>query len=230
MGELYSQALPGWRSTQWASVVPHGVGSGQAIYLFGVFGGNSMIEWSRIIRECDLRIDQIVAFDSFQGVPKEYAEPVKHDVWDPDLSTFYSAFNASEYFGVSDPKVAADMAIQRARPHFKGLDVEFVPIVGFYEDSLVESPRDMGLLPPAVVEIDVDIYSSTVTVLDWLEKHDAMIPDVTQIGYDDWDDPGGFPSFGEGRANGEWVASTGTKLRTLFDNSNQRVFLYGGRR
>jgi len=38
-----------------------------------------------------------------------------------------------------------------------------------------------------MIDVDSDIYSSAVTVLDWMFKHEKVRPG-TVIGYDDWMD------------------------------------------
>ena len=44
-------------------------------------------------------------------------------------------------------------------------------IKGFYKDSLTaELQQQMLENPPSIVHIDVDLYSSTIEVLEWLDK------------------------------------------------------------
>lgn len=125
-------------------------------YEFGVFRLRSIINFNRIRkwagwRNRALKDMRIFAFDSFAGLP----ELAPEDVDDP-------AFAKGEYACSLDEVQAI------ARKHnIKDIDY----IKGYYEDTL--TPELMGRMtasPPSLVHIDCDTYSSTMTVLRWLDR------------------------------------------------------------
>ena len=185
-----------WRSNYANLVEP--VDGLNSVFEFGVFSGNSMIEYSRMLNHLDL--DLIVGFDSFDGIPMETAEPVQ-DLWNPNKSHFHAAFNASKAMNVT-PEEAEAAVIDYVKSHKVG-DVGIRMVRGFYCDSLTESlAKDFD--KALVVDIDSDIYTSAKDALSWLFKFN-LVGSGTVFFYDDW---GGTPGHkemkdGESRAHRE---------------------------
>ena len=67
------------------------------IYEFGVFRGDSMIELAGILNKHKIEVNKFHGFDVFSGMPKETAEPIFQDSWNPDILP--DEFNALRLFG-----------------------------------------------------------------------------------------------------------------------------------
>ncbi len=124
-------------------------------YEFGVFRLRSIINFNKVRkwaawRNKALRNIRIFAFDSFAGLP----ELAPEDVDDP-------AFYKGEYAcSLDEVKSIAE------KNNIK--DIEYIK--GYYEDSLTpELAGKMVKAPPSLVHIDCDTFSSTMSVLRWLD-------------------------------------------------------------
>lgn len=222
-----------WRSSCWSTVLPKNLDiRGVAdIYLFGVFAGKTTIEWTRILKERNIKYDRIICFDSFEGIPLETAEPVQ-DLWNPNKSHFYKAFNASDYWKADSVEDAVGRFIDKVMPHMP-TGARLSTVHGFFEDSLTDTLKDeMKLRPAFIIDIDVDIYTSTKEAMDWMFDNDLLRAGLTQVGYDDW---GGTPGYmeskdGESRAHKEISQERGAQWDrlTATGRHEQVVFRYEG--
>ena len=89
-------------------------------------------------------------------------------------------------------------------------EVEFVK--GFYDKSLTpELVRERNMKPALFVEIDCDLYVSTIQALDWMLR-EKLIVVGTLIGYDDFHAGG---SGGERQAHHEMVKKYQLELHPL---------------
>ena len=115
------------------------------VYEFGVFSGNSTAELSVICDARGINCGHIVGFDSFDGIPKETAEPSFNAVWDPEISPYHKAFNSQSLYGVNTPEEAMNRIYNFVRPHIiSSRRLTLVP--GFYEKSLTDRlPEELGL-------------------------------------------------------------------------------------
>ena len=83
-------------------------------------------------------------------------------------------------------------------------------VAGFYDRSLTaELATTRGMRPALYVDIDCDLYSSTVIVLTWLFEN-RLIRKGTILGYDDIRAGGGYGA-GEGLAHLQRWKSTESK-------------------
>src|SRR5690606_11552278 len=214
----------GWRSLLFMDLIlaDRDRLEGKPFWLFGVFAGKSTIEWARLCKQHDFQAAEFICFDSFQGIPKETAEHAP-DIWDPDRSTFFKGFNASEFFETDDVNQTIKLFKERVEPHMP-CPLGIYP--GFFSNSLTSQLAN-ALQAPGVVVIDTDIYTSAKQALDWMAKHDKLIPGML-IGYDDW---GGSPKWrsmgdGESRAHREITEEYGLtwELAGEWDNGQQKVF------
>ena len=147
------------------------------VYEFGVYNGLSMLSLWRNLKpiynslykkESTATEEEESTFmwglDSFEGLPKEITSE-ENRVW-----------QASDY--KSKNTVQGDIAAQIQAP------VKWVK--GWYNESLTDSlPKERGMVPAMYLGIDADLYSSSVTVLDWAFRTGIAVPG-TMIGYDDW--------------------------------------------
>lgn len=127
-------------------------------YEFGTGEGNSIREFLKALKEIskDLGLDinkfNIFLFDSFEGLPEYNSFNDKNPAW-----------SKGQFLGTID-KIKS--IIDKFLPDMTS-NVKFIK--GYYENSLTHGLRNtlMGN-PPSIVNIDVDYYSSTKTVLEWI--------------------------------------------------------------
>ena len=94
-------------------------------------------------------------FDSFKGLPDETDAIKNYD------------FRRGAYAATAN---VASLVNQLGGPRF----VDFV--IGFYSDSLTGSLRaNKGMLPAMYIDIDTDLYISSIQALDWLFKNGLAI-------------------------------------------------------
>ncbi len=152
-------------------------------YEFGCFRGGSLILNGQIIKFFsifykELKNMKIFAFDSFQGLPEITIDDHNDPVW---IKGAYSG---------SLEEVKKNVAKYRIN------NIEYIK--GFYNDSLTEDLGEkMKIFPPSIIYIDVDLYSSTITILNWIDK--IALPG-TIVYFDDIWATGNHPDSGEQRA------------------------------
>lgn len=94
----------------------------------------------------NLEDNQIVLFDSFEGLPASDNIKDSHELW---------------------PKGAFSIGINEVKRGLKFNPDKVMYVKGFYESSLTNELR-LILEQPDIITIDVDYYSSTKRVLEWL--------------------------------------------------------------
>ena len=150
-------------------------------YEFGSFKGDSLILFGLIKRfmsifNPELKKQKIFSFDSFQGLPKnnlDHNDPVWREK--AFCGTLKEVIKNVSTYGIS-----------------------FEYIKGFYSDSLTYDLQEKMIeSPPSIIHIDVDLYSSTIEVLEWLDK--ISLPMAIYIFDDIWA-VGNHPNLGEQRA------------------------------
>jgi Macrocin-O-methyltransferase (TylF) len=156
-----------------------------AYYEFGVGWGGTLTKYLSARRSfCRaLRLDgqtfPTYAFDSFKGLPESSDPRDQHPLWKP--GTFAYSREAVTH-----------------RLRVKGLPTE-PPTVNLIEGTFAETlttglRNDLARNPPAIVTIDVDYYSSTRVVLEWLRP---MLVSGTIFYFDDIWSFHGNPDLGE---------------------------------
>ena len=105
------------------------------------------------------------------------------------------------------------------------LDAKYIK--GFYEESLTEElAEEMSENPPSIIHIDVDLYSSTLTVLKWLDK--IALPMSIYIFDDIWA-VGNHPDIGEQKAIHEYNSLENTRgflIESPLSFGSKTVFSY----
>ena len=149
-----------------------------------------------------------IGFDSFEGLP-EIAQIDHQDIWSKGKLAF-----------------AEKKFIDRVLSHGVPAD-KLKTVVGFYDTSLTKE-LEKKLLPKkaAVIYIDCDLYTSTVSVLKW-------IPPFLQIGtvivFDDWNCFSADPSRGERRAWAEFLkAHPNLKFERFVSTAEAQTFICVG--
>ena len=158
-----------------------------AFYEFGVYTGKSTVEILDAFKEVGKEISIVYGFDSFEGLPDRVEEERKEAIERCGKYQWNAGdFNSHEWHGV-----------ENAREHLETvfdtyLDTKVQFIEGWYENTLNKETVEKHNMPPALfVDIDVDVYSSCVEVLDFIFQNGIVVPG-TVLGFDDW---GGTPEW-----------------------------------
>ena len=184
-------------------------------YEFGVYNGDTLCDFYN----CMSRFHggnappywQMVGFDSFEGLPATHVEEDLHP-------------QAGEGSYKSD-----GVEFVQSRLQGIGCGPDRLRLVkGFYQESLSKALRDKLLaedLRPSFVNIDCDYYSSTMTVLNWIEP---LLMDGTVVYFDDIYFYNCNPNKGELKAIDDFNRSrdeSGLALAPWFDQG-ARCYLY----
>jgi len=142
------------------------------IYQFGVYTGGTMRSIAKKVRG----FGHLWGFDSFTGLPEETeGQMLEGKHWRQ------GGFSAADALGTYDED-ALLQAITRQinRPNT-------TLIRGYFNESLSAALAARHRFRPALlVDVDVDLHSSSVHVLSWLLGHGLLVPGVTYVRYDDW--------------------------------------------
>ncbi|MBF8263317.1 MAG: hypothetical protein HW387_982 [Parachlamydiales bacterium] len=151
--------------------------SGKYNYQFGIFNGTSLRWIYEMYRFYHLSPEKILAFDSFEGLPEEQ-EGI------PRLSGHSKgAYNvkAIENYKKDSPHQIIDKIKATLPDNLISIDWH----IGFFEQILTESFMDTNPRPAFWVDIDVDLYISTIQVLDFMLRKHLIVPS-TIVSFDDW--------------------------------------------
>jgi hypothetical protein len=161
---------------------------GGACLEFGVASGRTYL-WQVNQLISKFPNSTLIGFDSWQGLPKE-----TEGVWCPGR-------HAEGKF--SFPKTCVVHALEIVDGYEENKH-RFRFVDGFYEESLTEEVRKT-IGKAIFINIDVDIYLSTMQLLDFVKP---LLQKGTVLYWDDWLDPSDVPhasgSWGEHRAWKEW--------------------------
>lgn len=165
-------------------------------YQFGVYNGDSLIDIKNMFRRKQSPLKKIFGFDSFVGFPEN------SECEDGSWAT--GTLNSCEHFGSSNIDECVKSVYDKIRPQLnEETKLELIP--GFFSDvcnkELVEK-HNMG--PAGYIDIDCDLYSSTIDVLEFVVQNGILVPG-TYIYYDDWGGTEGWQDCldGESRAHKE---------------------------
>jgi len=154
---------------------------------FGVWQGKTFAAACYLARKRKLPMN-FYAFDSFAGLPENQEKDASgHQMYKG------GTFNCSESeFLKNVRRTGADT--QRV-----------ITVPGWFEESLQPDNQKLAnLRKAAVVWVDCDLYSSTVSVLNFLTKY---LQYGTVVFFDDWLAHRADPNAGEQRAFREWLAA-----------------------
>ncbi len=166
----------------------------ESVYQFGVFNGDSMQKLLEIFRDAGRHLEGMYGFDSFIGFPK--TDENYQDTW------VEGGLNAVEHLGAKSVDDCLMKILDRLNPHVPNTASIISLTPGFFCDTLTdEETLGFKLGPAALIDIDVDLYSSAKEVLDFVVKN-GILRQGTLLWYDDW---GGSPRWKED-ADGESLA------------------------
>jgi Macrocin-O-methyltransferase (TylF) len=127
-------------------------------YEFGVGKGRSTARFLRALKvfceveDLDPYSYSIFLFDSFEGMPVKSSPRDDH----PGFSKGVLSFSLEQ----TRQNINRHLDLRRGTVHF---------VKGFFKDSLTpELASELSVHPPSIVTVDVDYYSSTKSVLDWI--------------------------------------------------------------
>ena len=175
---------------------------------FGVSQGNSWM-WQVLQILNRYSSDVLIGFDSWQGLPEETP-----GVWAPHRHR-KGAFATSK-----------DIVLQRMKEVGASLGSQFKFVDGYFSDSLTSKLRSK-ISNLIFVNIDVDLHSSTMEVLQWIQP---LLQTGTVIYFDDWLDPSdigkGAQKWGEHLAFEQWLKqSSSIKVELIaLNDANQRAY------
>lgn len=184
----------------------------QSIYMFGVYTGESVIDSIKIFG-----LDkQYYLCDSFEGLPEEKNEKVAQECWKQ------GEFNATKKLGCSSIEETISTLEQLIVNETKIKKDKLTWVKGFYSESLPKLIEEKVLGPALYVDIDCDLYSSTIDALDFMFSNKLIRPG-TILGYDDW---GGTPGWfvnvdGESRAHIEICKKYNVQCKKVFQAGNR---------
>ena len=175
------------------------------LYEFGVFTGRALKGMASYLRAPPgggpaVPIDTMWGFDSFQGIPSEesdsaagakyagaatYEKMVRGD-W---RAGSYNAADALQVYSFSAliQKLRTYIGLNRTGIAGKATPLQNVRFIrGFFNESLTPSlALSLGMRPALFVDLDVDIFSSTVQASTWLIQS-RLLQRGAVVGYDDW--------------------------------------------
>lgn len=201
------------------------------VYQFGVYTGRSL---KGMVHHGTFRprVRAFWGFDSFSGMPDETLMADKKE------SKLAAAFPK----GMFDVKTLlpkdANQTPAEAVASFVH-DSRLTLLEGFYDVVLTNKlAKTHGMRPALYVDIDCDLYSSTITALRWMLKSNLIVPG-TFVGYDDWKygrdrstKPGRTTEslMGEPRAHAEVTREFGLEWKSIHVGSSQMAFQLVSRR
>ena len=172
------------------------------IYLFGIWSGMS----TKLISESlnDAEYYNMYGFDSFTGLPEETVGIPKYHNFDVGA---YSSLDL--YGGKNACKVSTEI--------LNGIGNKKLSFIsGFYDDVLTKDLAK-SMKPASYVDIDCDLYSSTVDILTWMLTN-KLICKHTVIYFDDWGSTQEYKG-GESLAWKEAVEKYGIKYTQIYHNA-----------
>jgi hypothetical protein len=188
------------------------------MYEFGVYGGRNMRALSLALNRSKVPFRQFWGFDSFEGLPQESKHTQRSAVSEKEWQA--GMWSIADYLGVwSAGKLEAKLKKMISDPR-----VEFV--TGWYNESLTSTvAAERNMRPALFVEVDCDLYISSVLALDWMLSQRLIVPG-TLIGYDDILTGGSLS--GEAQAHREMVAKYNLNVTTVGNGQVFRVNSVGG--
>lgn len=183
-----------------------------SIFEFGTLGGDSSRHILLGLKSIGIPCKTFYAFDKFDGLPMEKAEPIWEPSWDAEKRPEIYSLKARA--GLS----TTEQCVQYVKGHIATADrdVDVIVVPGLFSDVMNNDFMETHLPEPAfIVSVDCDIYSSTIEALDWMFENKLVVPGTYFI-YDDW---GGTPhqnfDHGESRAHREVADKYKVKFKHL---------------
>jgi hypothetical protein len=146
------------------------------VYEFGVYTGSRLREFGRRLHG----FRKMYGFDSFTGFPEEKARiPGTPKEWVAGRDS------ASDALGVHDARtLLRQIRAFIGPPRNDSRHLTFVQ--GFYNETCTERLlRRHHFQPALLIDLDCDLYVSTIDALRWLVRAQILVPG-SYVRYDDW--------------------------------------------
>ena len=182
-----TRGLNGWAGSREIVRLANAAASKEKdVYQFGVYTAGSMKSLARRLRG----FGHLYGFDSFSGLPAEApGSRLEGAHWLP------GGFSAADALG----EWRLPALLRQMQTKIGYTNTTLVP--GYFNESLTPGLyRSHRFQPALLVDVDVDLYSSTVQCLSWLFEHKILRPG-SLVRYDDWRQIG--QRHGEARAHHE---------------------------
>ena len=184
------------------------------IYIFGIWSGVSTKLISDYLDMKNKSYKKMWGFDSFTGLPKE-----------KEGFDRYVGHNPGSYSSISLYSDSIDNTIEIIKNGINNPRLELIP--GYYKDILNKKLTcDKDFNVASFVDVDVDLYDSTVDVLKFLFKNKLTVPG-TIFYFDDWGAVEEYTS-GESLAWKELTECYNIQYKEIFSIGNmpyiQKVF------
>lgn len=173
-------------------------------YEFGINHGDSFYRLNAYIENYQLKPNKIWGFDSFVGLPREKEGLPIINGWEEGY------FNVKQDMGVESTDEVIKKILSKNNT---SLPCEM--IAGFFNKSLTTTLiKEKGLKKASFIDIDVDLYQSTIDVFDFMIQND-LIHDTCLVNFDDW---GGVEEYtgGESKAFKEIIAKYKINVQEIF--------------
>jgi len=145
------------------------------VYLYGVWSGMSAKYISEYLDEKQIQYGKMFGFDSFIGFPKENGQQYNKR----NVKFDKGGFSSTKLYDCSIVKVVDIIT--------KGIGNERLKLIpGFLCDTLdTDLLKKERMNPASLVEIDVDLYTSTRDALKFMFENWLIVPG-TVVYFDDW--------------------------------------------
>ena len=200
---------------RWARSIPQ-----PSSYMeFGVYQGKTIYLALQHFKHWNVDFRAIYGFDSFCGLPTEWEGFERCSEWEPGV---YSTLDwlQKEQWGSKSPEEACRLLES-------WLQNTWIPVVlvpNFYKDLTIEHAK-LVEWKAGFVNIDCDLYSSTMEAYTFLMENDLMLPNAI-VRYDDWNMDNKFE---------EWTAGESLchvhiteKYNVQWERLAQNIFRYLG--
>lgn len=185
------------------------------IWEFGTFLGQSICGITTWLDKNDIKINRFIGFDSLKGLPLEENDPLNNPGW------YESNFSIDKHTSgrITTSEQYKNFLIQTERLPVSYSN-KFILIPGYFKDSLNDDIFTINNLKlPLLINIDCDIYTSTIEVLDFIFRNNYYIKGKTIIRYDDWANNGFEFKTGNSRAHFEMTNKYGINCKLLLKHS-----------
>ena len=183
------------------------------VYDFGVCtaGGTQSIAY--YFKKYSIAYHMFYGFDSLEGLPKEDPSQPCPDLWQE------RAFNIQSVCNLQNKEEAEKFIYDKLEGY------KFRLIEGYFSDSLTDSLMIKNDFKPALfLSIDVDLYISTVQVLDFMYRHNLIVKD-TIIRYDEWGGEDTGTPAGEERAHKEFEKKYNARFKSIYFEQGVRILV-----
>lgn len=169
------------------------------MYQFGIYSGNTYVYIFEEMANRNIMPNKVWGFDSFEGLPNAEARWKK------------GQFNAKEFHKNDNIESIIKSILDRVTP-IQAERTKMIP--GFFKDVLTTELAGQGMKQASWIDVDVDVYSSTVELLDFMVSNN-LVRVGTIISYDDWSGTEEYKG-GESLAHKEFCENHGIKCKEIF--------------